>query len=170
MAMKNVNKKFAFRYHGQAQFCSSCEINGKQKLALTVKARVSVLTSSSTYPLTVSILFAELGRNQAEITGERIKDLLGGKISHFYISTYPRAMETGHIILKHLDKGLQSCDLSLISHDNFLVLILYLLFLTRGLVPQMTIGASWSPSKFYIWLYLNGLQMTRDSLLNTSNL
>ena len=40
------------------------------------------------------------------MTGERIKDLLGDKISHVYISTYPRAMETGHIILKHLDKGL----------------------------------------------------------------
>ena len=54
---------------------------------------------------TSHLLFTELGRNQAEITGERIKDLLGDKITHCYISTYPRAMETGHIILKHLDKG-----------------------------------------------------------------
>lgn len=49
-------------------------------------------------------ILTELGRNQAEITGERIQDLLGEKITHCYISTYPRAMETGHIILKHLDK------------------------------------------------------------------
>ena len=112
------------------------------------KARVRALTSSSTYPSTVSILFAELGRNQAEITGERIKDLLGGKISHFYISTYPRAMETGHIILKHLDKGLQSCDLSC---ENFLVLILYLLFFNPGTGSMDDyIGTTWSPSKFHI--------------------
>ena len=45
----------------------------------------------------------ELGREQAEITGERLKALLGDKVTSFDISTAVRATETGNIILKHFD-------------------------------------------------------------------
>lgn len=50
-------------------------------------------------------ILTPLGREQAELTGERLKELLGDSITKVSISTYPRAMETGHIILKHLNKS-----------------------------------------------------------------
>lgn len=48
-------------------------------------------------------ILTELGREQAEITGERLKTLLGDKVTSFHISTAVRATETGNIILKHFD-------------------------------------------------------------------
>ena len=52
-----------------------------------------------------NICIAALGREQAEMTGKRLQETLGESVSHVYISTYARAMETGHIILKHLNEG-----------------------------------------------------------------
>lgn len=49
-------------------------------------------------------ILTPLGREQAELTGKRLQSLLGDSVSHVYISTYVRAMETGHIILKHLNQ------------------------------------------------------------------
>lgn len=50
-------------------------------------------------------ILTPLGREQAETLGERLKQFFADKkVTNCYISTYPRALETGHIILKHLDK------------------------------------------------------------------
>ena len=56
-------------------------------------------------------ILTELGRKQAAITGQRLKDL-GYAYSTIHYSTMPRATETSHIIQKSLsDVPVCSCDL-----------------------------------------------------------
>ena len=56
-------------------------------------------------------ILTELGRKQAAVTGQRLKDL-GHSYTTLHFSTMPRATETAHIIMKSLaDVPTKSCDL-----------------------------------------------------------